>query len=324
MNELLERRYRTVLRVLPSSYRAEREEEMVAAYLESSGDVPDAVNPYPRWGEVASVIALSTRVRLGGAGASPRFVAWGAAVRLVALCGLGFHAMAGTFTVVSLVPVAPGIGTRPFGVVAAVLWVAAYVSLAAGRARLAKPLACAAGAVVLAELAIRLNPAGPLGLLDLTSPVLNVVVPVTALLLGFHGEAPAPRRPWPWIVAPVAAGLSLWALVQPLLAAGRQTSPALWLWVDLMGPATVALVVAAVVAAARRTPSYVRLALAILGTLTLLSRLPVLTSDPLAFGPREVWVSGVVQCAALAVVVTVMAVAGLRDLPAVRRGRAVT
>jgi hypothetical protein len=63
-------RYRQVLRVLPASYRAERQEEMVCAFLEGSGDLRDEDNPRPRWPEIASVVALSVRVRVGGVGAA--------------------------------------------------------------------------------------------------------------------------------------------------------------------------------------------------------------------------------------------------------------
>jgi hypothetical protein len=308
VNELLERRYRTVLRLLPRSYRAEREEEMVAAYMESSGDVPDHENPYPRWGEVASVIALSTRVRLGGAGAGPRYVAWGAAVRLVALVGLGYHAAAGTFTVASLVPVAPGPSVRPLEGVSAMLWVAAYVLAMRGQARIAKPVALTAGLGTLTGLMAWLGPNILVAPLDIVPQVLNVVVPVTALLVGFHDEAPATRRPWRAIVSPPAAGLLLRVLIPLLLASGLARSPVLWLWVDLMGLATVALVVAGAVCLVRRVPPHVPLALAILGGLTLVSRLPLLDNSYLSMGPGALWVSGIVQCAALVVVVAALGV----------------
>ncbi|MEU0571781.1 helix-turn-helix transcriptional regulator [Nonomuraea sp. NPDC005983] len=49
---LLEQRYRHVLRLLPASYRSEREEEMAAEFMDMSGEVPDEVNPRPRWGEM--------------------------------------------------------------------------------------------------------------------------------------------------------------------------------------------------------------------------------------------------------------------------------
>ncbi|MBE1582663.1 hypothetical protein ACFPOI_60465 [Nonomuraea angiospora] len=72
---LLEQRYRSVLRLLPASYRAEREEEMVDAFMEMYGDAPDEINPRPPWSEIASVLALSVRIRLGAAGSAPRFLA---------------------------------------------------------------------------------------------------------------------------------------------------------------------------------------------------------------------------------------------------------
>jgi hypothetical protein len=70
----LERRYRRVLRLLPGWYRELREEEMVAAFLDSwlTGD-PEA-DEYiskaagPSSAEVARVAALAVRMHLGGAG----------------------------------------------------------------------------------------------------------------------------------------------------------------------------------------------------------------------------------------------------------------
>lgn len=74
---LLEDRYRRVLRMLPASYRAEREEEMVSAFLDGSAGVGDEHNARPRLSEVATVAALAVRVRLGGSGATSRSVASG-------------------------------------------------------------------------------------------------------------------------------------------------------------------------------------------------------------------------------------------------------
>lgn len=70
MTTLLEQRYRTVLRMLPAYYRAEREEEMVETYLDDM-DEADQDLARPAWGEVASIAALSVRTRLGSAGAPP-------------------------------------------------------------------------------------------------------------------------------------------------------------------------------------------------------------------------------------------------------------
>ena len=157
---LLEDRYRHVLRLLPASYRAEREEEMVCAFLEGSGDLSDADSPRPRWSEIASVAALSLRVRLGGAGAPPRFFAWGEAVRLVAVLGLFFHAMMscvwlgdflrppgvfGSPSVDYRAALGPaGSAERLWNIVqglGGLLWIAAFASLVRGRPRAAKPLA---------------------------------------------------------------------------------------------------------------------------------------------------------------------------------------
>ncbi|MFG1964290.1 hypothetical protein [Nonomuraea sp. NPDC049028] len=322
MNELLERRYRTVLRLLPRSYRAEREEEMVAAFMEVSGEVPDEENPRPRWGEIASVLALSMRVRVGGAGATPRFVAWGAAVRLVATLGLAFHAAAGIFTLASLAFMTPDSMTRPLGVLAAALWVPAFVLLMRGHVRTAKPVALAAGAAALAELAVWQNLASQFVPLDAVPPALNVVVPLAALLIGFHDGVAPVRRAWRLTVLPLAAGLLLRAVVLALLTPLGKV-PLLWPWVDLMGLATAVLLVAGIVCLARDLPAYVPLALAILGALLLPSRLSVMDNSYLSLGPGALWVSSVSQCVALVVMVTVLAVAGFRGLPSVRQGRAV-
>jgi hypothetical protein len=91
---VLEDRYRSVLRMLPASYRAVWEEEMVATFLETlaTDDVEEAEYRAdfgrPGLAEVASVAALATRLRFGGADAAPRSFAWGEAVRRVALVGL--------------------------------------------------------------------------------------------------------------------------------------------------------------------------------------------------------------------------------------------
>ena len=94
MTSELERRYRALLRMLPADYRAAWEDEMVATFLESTArDDPEEAEfaadfGRPSWPEVASVLALAVRLRLGGTGAGPRRRACGDAVRLVALMGL--------------------------------------------------------------------------------------------------------------------------------------------------------------------------------------------------------------------------------------------
>lgn len=87
MTTLLEQRYRSVLRLLPSYYREAREEEMVETYLHGIGE-GDQDEMRPDLGEVASVLALAVRTRLGAVGAPPGYAALGESVRLFALFGV--------------------------------------------------------------------------------------------------------------------------------------------------------------------------------------------------------------------------------------------
>ncbi|MEV5479726.1 MULTISPECIES: hypothetical protein [Streptomyces] len=94
MTTLLEQRYRTVLRLLPSYYRTEREEEMVEAYLHGI-DERNRDELRPAWGEVASIAALALRTRMGAAGAPARYATLGAVVRLFALLSVLLQAASG-------------------------------------------------------------------------------------------------------------------------------------------------------------------------------------------------------------------------------------
>ncbi|MFE3032050.1 hypothetical protein ACFXKY_10390 [Streptomyces canus] len=84
MTTLLESRYRAVLRLLPAYYRREREEEMVETYLWDV-DQETQEQSRPTLGEVASIVALAVRSRLGAGGAPLRYAVLGSAVRLFAL-----------------------------------------------------------------------------------------------------------------------------------------------------------------------------------------------------------------------------------------------
>lgn len=84
MTTLLETRYRAVLRLLPAYYRREREEEMVETYLWDI-DPETQDQSRPSLGEVASIVALAVRSRLGAGGAPRRYAVLGSAVRLFAL-----------------------------------------------------------------------------------------------------------------------------------------------------------------------------------------------------------------------------------------------
>src|ERR1700729_1284325 len=165
MSSDLERRYRRVLRLLPSWYRQQWEEDMVAAFLDSwlTGD------PYtdrcvlefckPEWQEVASVAGLAARMHLGGPGTARRH-AWGQALRRAVLAVLLLHAVLAVdelaFLVwgrrlVSWLPTPPGsLVVAPAGGWAAVYyltgvsWIAVFVTLAVGYYRTAWVLAALA------------------------------------------------------------------------------------------------------------------------------------------------------------------------------------
>ncbi|MFC7615966.1 hypothetical protein ACFQV2_23245 [Actinokineospora soli] len=78
MTTRLERRYRALLRVLPRSYRAQREEEMVASFLDGRPGDLDGEYGWPGWPETAATVGLAVRTRVGD----------GDAVRTAGLFGL--------------------------------------------------------------------------------------------------------------------------------------------------------------------------------------------------------------------------------------------
>ena len=91
----LEQRYRAALRLLPTAYRRQWEDDMVAAFLASMHDDDPERAEYladfgrPSWSEVASVAGLAARLHLGLIGApSPRTEARSDMVRIVVLLWL--------------------------------------------------------------------------------------------------------------------------------------------------------------------------------------------------------------------------------------------
>ncbi|GLX96203.1 hypothetical protein [Herbidospora sp. NBRC 101105] len=331
----LEDRYRRVLRLLPAAYRAEREEEMVSAFLDGAG--PDDENARPRWPEIAGVAALAVRIRLGGT--TPRSAAWGRTVRLTALIGLAFQAtmscvyLAQTLGVHGLLPLPfdetpigdPASAERLWHVtrdLSSLLWIAGYVALVRGRPRVAKATAT----------------------LGLTVYVLSgteaaesfvLVVATLALLAGYHRDAPAHRHSGRLAALPVVAGaavflvmmMSTWAMT----ASSRSPEwPGTWVWVWSWLPPSglfcLALLVACAVCLAAhltaprwRSPS-VPLALAILTVPVTLARLSYLNpgSDQATDTMNAVTVA---QAVALVLAGTILTVIGTRTLPARRTQR---
>ncbi|WP_433501009.1 hypothetical protein ACQP1K_12325 [Sphaerimonospora sp. CA-214678] len=295
----LEDRYRRVLRLLPPSYRAEREEEMVSAFLDASGSAVGDDDAWPRLPEIASVAALAVRVRLGGAGAPPRSHAWGRAVRLTALAGLGFQATMGlvylaqALGVYGVLALPYANGETPIGEpasaerawhlstdLAPALWIVCYAALTRGRPRVAKVAAVLGLTAYTADFVVSWTGAPEMPLLaHWVSRSLMFVVPTLALLAGFHRDVPARRHPVRVTALPLIAGAavflimvaSTWAMVT---ASRSPRWPGAWAWVWPWLPpsglaclallvAGAAYVVAHLYAPRRRSPA-VPLALVIL------------------------------------------------------------
>ncbi|MDF5753232.1 hypothetical protein [Spongiactinospora sp. TRM90649] len=314
---LLEDRYRLAIRVLlPRSYRAGREEEMVDAFMEGAGEAADEPDARPRWPEIASLAGLGLRVRMGGAGASPRYVALGEAVRQVAVLGLFFHATIGVAVAVGFLWTTPS----PYTVqglargLDSLLWAAAFLALTRGSTRAARGLAVAA-AVLATAVTLPVDPLGA---------VLNVplaAVPVLALWAGFHRAAPRPDLPG-WLAAlPVGAGLALGALL--LVAGAASLAPKIdlrvwsfvWPWLAPSGLACLGLLAASAVHLAARRSPFRPWALAILAVPVLVARLhPLLFQgvDPIT---RTMAVVQIGQFAALAVCAALFTVLALRAVP---------
>lgn len=302
MSELLERRYRSVLRLLPEDYRRERESEMVAAFLEAAGDVSSADNPRPGWGEVGSVLALALRLRLGGQDSAPRAFARGEAVRLVALLGLGFQAA------LSVVTAAGGVAEPLFFLAAAeaCCWVVAFLSLVRGHLPTAK------GAAVLALLPVTGTAAFQAS--DSAQPasqtaswLVLAVVPVIALLLAYHRDVLPVTRPWWQAMVPLTA-----AVFAASLAALPRDPTWSWSypWTDPIGLGVLALVAGVAAGAIRRPAAPWRLALGMVAALLMAVRLLDMAD---MYG--DLLITGSVQVALLAVLATGLTITGRRALP---------
>ncbi|WP_067181277.1 hypothetical protein [Microtetraspora niveoalba] len=346
----LEDRYRRVLRLLPASYRAEREEEMVSAFLDGAGSAADDDDAWPRWSEIASVAALALRARLGGAGAAPRSLAWGRAVRLTALIGLAFQAMMssvylaqalGVYGVFTLpyangeMPIGePASAERAWHLIrdlASALWIVSYVALVRGRPRVAKIAATLGLTAYVADFVLSWTGVPEMSVLaHWVIQSLMLVVPTLALLAGFHRDVPAHRHSGRAAVLPLIAGAALFLIMAGLtwavVAANRSPQwPGMWAWVWPWLPPSGLFCLALLVACAGyvvahlsaprwRSPA-VPLALAILTVPVMLSRLSYLNpgSDQLTETLNAVTVAQVV---ALLLSGVTLAVIGARALPA--------
>jgi hypothetical protein len=283
---MLEQRYRGLLRLLPASYRAEREEEMVSAFLDGAQRGETGLDDQrPRWTEIASLMALALRLRLrlGGPGATPRAFLWGEAVRRAAVLGLVFWTMVSFQVIMPLLmydipaewlpdgvisglgdPASPERLRNVLAILAPLLWAASLGALVLGRPPMAK--AAAVAALVLPYVLV---PPVVLwedfGWARWACTVLPTTVTVLALMIGFHRDAPPPRlrrgRALCMVALPAAAGILLSLLIIALgsLARGR-TIPVGFLvqaltWLDMPGLACISLLTVTVWCVAWRRAS---------------------------------------------------------------------
>jgi hypothetical protein len=286
----LERRYRRLLRILPADYRAAWQEDMVTTFLASMHSDDPEQNEYladygrPSRSETASVVSLAVRLRLpglrlrlGGAGAPPRNVVWGDAIRLVALIGLLSHAASATVGLgltlwaSGQLPALPPPPTewhaaqpaewwQSVTVVDHLLWLPAYLALLLGQRMACRILAVLALSVVVLGNLLRFDAGAPFVVNDLVFLGL-AALPVLALA-AFHRDAPPVRWP-PWLIAlPVAVAAEAAAfLAQP-------ADPRIMPLLDWPAMICLVLVVAALVHLAwpRRAAAW-SLALALLGAI---------------------------------------------------------
>ncbi|MFI0907656.1 hypothetical protein ACH4TE_29700 [Streptomyces sioyaensis] len=326
MTTMLEQRYRTALRLLPSYYRAEREEEMVEAYLHGI-DEQDRDEMRPAWGEVASVAALAIRTRMGSAGAPARYATLGAVVRLFALLSVLLQAASAlTERAFSLAwftgAPAPdrelflggfrGHGAAPVLHEAAwwllpLAWTVAYLALLRDRRRTAfvfAALAALPGLVSAMGQAV-----DGWGTVSLATTVFSWLT-VLALCCGFHCDAPPARLP---LASPGPALLGTCVLMG--------ASMVLWPEVAVTGWAggSAFIAAAAVWLVARwRSPKHVAdpalpLALATLGLAVLVQQILILASWA-QNAPGSLIAAFTVQTGIIALLAAALTATGTRSL----------
>lgn len=232
----LEERYRSLLRLLPAWYRQAWGDDMVAAFLESMDrdDDPEAASFVAEYGrpplsEVASVVALAIRLRVGAVDAPPRPYAWGQAVRLAVLMTMLVNAAASltgiAITVwlsgrISWLPTPPpdaipALG-GPLNVAwrfAGDAWLPAFIALIFGHRRVAQAVALIAivpGIVSAVVLTVDAGP-GHLGLTVLPWTMRAVDILVLIAMTAFPDGVP-PVRPVPWLRGLAVGVLAVLAL----------------------------------------------------------------------------------------------------------------
>ncbi|MGX1853619.1 hypothetical protein [Streptomyces sp. NPDC055299] len=336
MTTVLEQRYRTVLRLLPSYYRAEREEEMVEAYLHGV-DEQDRDELRPAWGEVASVAALAVRTRMGAAGAPARYATLGAVVRQFALLSVllqAASALTGQALFLAWLHGAPdqdremalggltghGAAAWPYEVVSRLLplaWTVAYLALLRDRRRTAFAFAVLAALPALASVTRHLGGGQDtlVASFSLTTTALSWLT-VLALCCGFHRDAPPARLP---LASPGLALMATCVLMGAATVVWPGDADPGW-----AGSAAFIAAAAGWLVARYRSPKHtgdpaLPLALAALGLAVLVERTLSLAFLARTGAPGLLLTAATVQAGVLAVLAAALTTTGARGLTA-RRG----
>lgn len=311
----LETRYRRLLRVLPAWYRAGREDEMVATFLEArAAERPDLGelderHGWPGWSEIAAVAGLGIRLRLGGPGGPPRAVAVGGAVRATALLGFVVYAALEVGMLVQLFAYAvrfdfPGTVVWVPGALTAVAAIGVVVALVLGRRGTARLLAVLA-VLPTVHAIVESTGGGTAHLATTVAFALPVWLAVAAVFASFHREAPPVARRWLGVLAAGTVAMAAWGVLTAVLYDPAWGSFA---FAVVTTPPAVLLAVALVVLARRGLDAGVSLGL---GVATLAS-VPHQWLGQLVV---EVAPAGQAVTAALAVIGLALVWRGVRALP---------
>ncbi|MEV0726224.1 hypothetical protein AB0I37_26005 [Micromonospora purpureochromogenes] len=338
----LEERYRFVLRLLPAAYRQEWEDDMVAAFLGSMDTGDSETTAYvtdygrPSLSEVASIVSLAVRLRLGGADAPPRSFAWGQAVRLATLMAMLAHAVMVTASIAVTLWLSGKIAWLPAPALESPLsppsniwhtawnlagyaWLPAYIALVLGHRRVAQAVALLA--IVPPAITTAVEQATgdvPLSV----SPWAMLLIDVFLLLATaafHHGAPPVPHRPW-------LLALPIGILLVPVpLFTIQATTPALRLldWPGLSCAAVTSAMVIHLTVRVSRRPSRTlpwSLALTLLAVTTLAQRtatLPDYSDQAQRTTLATIASVEVVAVLAVGVPLAVLAIRALRRLPSI-------
>lgn len=210
MSELLERRYRRLLTVLPKQYRSARGEELLAVLMDKSGPRQQ----WPTVGEVFSLTGLGIRVRIGAEREPGVSSDRGEVLRVTALLSVLFLAMTGVFGAALMIRfnVRYGLGDamlmhrmqwfRVAAVDAQAGWVFVFVALVRGMRRTGGVLAVAlSGIAAFGSSGFSPGQVPYATFYDLVP----YVVATGAVLLSFRPDAVPVRHPRRWLVALVPA-----------------------------------------------------------------------------------------------------------------------